>query len=317
MLYTIVSSDYLQHHGILGMHWGIRRFQNKDGSLTNAGRNRYGVGDERQSSEEEESSKKKGLQLTDKQKKIIKIGAAVVATGLVAYGGYKLAKKAGILDKYMVKSGDAGNDLVKGITHKAGSSGFYNKEKAQNVLDQIKEKNPDIDIKIKSIENTLEENVKLSNPGYYENRETLRNNCSHSCVSWILNEIGLDVKAKPMSDEFIDGGMTAFEFKRFFKGTNFNEISASTGNEMRKAINNKILDLCNGEDGMGVFQSSQPTGHFMGWICKNGEVQFVNPQNGSFNCDAWLDASNNIINLARLDNLEINPKYILHAVTNS
>lgn len=30
----------LQHHGILGMHWGIRRFQNPDGSLTPKGRAR-------------------------------------------------------------------------------------------------------------------------------------------------------------------------------------------------------------------------------------------------------------------------------------
>lgn len=29
---------YLQHYGVLGMHWGIRRYQNKDGSLTPAGK---------------------------------------------------------------------------------------------------------------------------------------------------------------------------------------------------------------------------------------------------------------------------------------
>lgn len=31
----------LQHHGILGMKWGVRRYQNKDGSLTPAGKKRY------------------------------------------------------------------------------------------------------------------------------------------------------------------------------------------------------------------------------------------------------------------------------------
>ena len=34
----------LYHHGILGMHWGIRRFQNKDGTWTEAGKRRYGSG---------------------------------------------------------------------------------------------------------------------------------------------------------------------------------------------------------------------------------------------------------------------------------
>lgn len=36
------SPDYLEHHGILGQKWGIRRYQNPDGSLTPEGRARYG-----------------------------------------------------------------------------------------------------------------------------------------------------------------------------------------------------------------------------------------------------------------------------------
>ena len=33
----------LYHHGIKGQKWGVRRFQNEDGSLTAAGRERYGT----------------------------------------------------------------------------------------------------------------------------------------------------------------------------------------------------------------------------------------------------------------------------------
>lgn len=36
--------DYLMHWGIKGMKWGVRRYQNADGTLTEEGKARYGTG---------------------------------------------------------------------------------------------------------------------------------------------------------------------------------------------------------------------------------------------------------------------------------
>lgn len=45
MEYTYTTNTELYHHGIKGMKWGIRRFQNKDGSLTAAGKKRRAADD--------------------------------------------------------------------------------------------------------------------------------------------------------------------------------------------------------------------------------------------------------------------------------
>ena len=34
-------NDFIMHYGIKGQHWGLRRFQNEDGSLTAEGKERY------------------------------------------------------------------------------------------------------------------------------------------------------------------------------------------------------------------------------------------------------------------------------------
>ena len=40
--YVDIYDDYLAHYGVKGMKWGVRRYQNADGSLKSAGKRRYG-----------------------------------------------------------------------------------------------------------------------------------------------------------------------------------------------------------------------------------------------------------------------------------
>lgn len=49
-----MENNELQHWGIKGMRWGVRRYQNKDGTLTQAGQKRY------DRDQRENAGKKKG-----------------------------------------------------------------------------------------------------------------------------------------------------------------------------------------------------------------------------------------------------------------
>ena len=57
MRYRLISEEELQHHGIKGQKWGVRRYQNEDGSLTNAGKKRYDDGPAQSKKEKKELKK--------------------------------------------------------------------------------------------------------------------------------------------------------------------------------------------------------------------------------------------------------------------
>lgn len=82
MYYAVDESEDLQHHGIKGQKWGVRRFQNKDGSLTPAGRRR--VNDNSSDDAQNGTKKKSGID----KKTAIKIAlgtAAIAGAGVLAY----------------------------------------------------------------------------------------------------------------------------------------------------------------------------------------------------------------------------------------
>lgn len=67
--------EYIEHHGVLGQKWGVRRYQNKDGSLTAAGRKHVG---------QNVSSNKVGSETKDAALQTAAISVAYISTLLAA-----------------------------------------------------------------------------------------------------------------------------------------------------------------------------------------------------------------------------------------
>ena len=145
------GNDYLCHHGVKGQKWGVRRYQNEDGSYKNGAQGRYDSdGGSHHSSfknrvlskiytinenyyrkhgnataanmnkyarehlSDNKSSKRKGM--TAAQKKKLKTAAGVAAgvagAGLAAYGTYRLVK-SGKGKQLITAAGNAGKNVYR------------------------------------------------------------------------------------------------------------------------------------------------------------------------------------------------------------
>lgn len=115
-----ISSD-LYHHGIKGMRWGVRRFQDKNGRLTSAGKKRYSddtTGDSKPKKSKhrlklEEEYRKLGLseeearKAADKRIKTEKILAASAAVAVTACAAYIVNKKLKDRIDGVIKAGES------------------------------------------------------------------------------------------------------------------------------------------------------------------------------------------------------------------
>lgn len=84
----MMYGNYLAHHGIKGMRWGVRRYQNEDGTRTAAGKKRY------RSDEEREAARARRRKIA----KRVAIGVGVAAGVAGAAYGVRRAKANSVSD---------------------------------------------------------------------------------------------------------------------------------------------------------------------------------------------------------------------------
>lgn len=320
-----ISEDVLVHYGILGMKWGIRRFQDKSGRLTAAGKKRYdddptNDGSDNAGSKTKEVGdsfieKKLGIKLSEKQKTALKVGAGVAAIALAAYGGYRL---------YNSDIGKPLRDQVDLFFNRFNES--YDREffKETGKLTQHSKKDlstRDYDSKLrffkKAREYTPEEDLKAINEGmFYMADKGARNNCGLCTTVYELRRRGYDVRAN-----FSEQGRSIKTLSEFFKNADIQDDSAlanRTKSEWMAAIEKRLLRQGEGARGNFGGQYAMGGGHSIIYEVSKGKVIFRDGQTGN-TYRSVQDAIGNFVpgksNYFRMDNLEINTDNIHNAAS--
>ncbi len=113
-------NNELIHYGILGMKWGIRRFQNKDGTLTAAGKARYS---NHLTKKDNKWIKKNAAKITEKARKksskeLIKYANELMKDPNAVNKSGKLS--AATINSYNQKMASLMNEQVSNLTSPSG-----------------------------------------------------------------------------------------------------------------------------------------------------------------------------------------------------
>ena len=300
LYWGVSESDSLSHHGIKGQRWGIRRFQNEDGSLTKEGRERYyGPVDQKKmeklAAKQEYEAFKKELKeisksnLPRKEKKQLK-------TAKIADKVLDNLEKDYYIDREVTKKNDSYKRLAVDTAFTvlnpynaayllADSARAVAAKHKVNKYMKEREKKSEYDEKIGLYikkEGSYDEKQDLAavNPGYMDMNSNSKNNCMLCTTTYELRKRGYDVTAQ------LDRvGYSFPDLRRWFPKADIQKVSRydenGKGLSQKEYVDKTIKSLLKQGDGahgnMMVFWNLGG-GHSIYYEVQNGKVIFKDSQ---------------------------------------
>ena len=294
-MWTYNYSNELYHYGVKGMKWGIRK--------------KYKPHPRKPAKKQDDNDESKSkFKLTDKQKKALKIGAAVAATALVAYGGYKL---------YQNREGIANNLYSMNMKRKMGKKNmdFINSDankylgKGKQIVEGM---DLDVDIetgfnKLSSTPSSISQAIKGGNP------TGSRTNCRACAVNAFMRLTGRDTVALD-----IPGGSFSDAINACFNGAKITEMY----NPTKERITNNILRKYKEGDVGAIASTFRLRGddfeHAYNWKIEQGAVKFFDSQKELDDFSEYLNllSPNKMTEIVKLSGLEINTEGVKNFIKN-
>lgn len=281
-------NNTIQHHGIKGMKWGVRRFQDKSGRRTAAGKKRYEEGNEKKEVTPEERKAKRI--------KYAKIGGAVAVAAIGAYVGYKLYKnKKAILEradqeiayqKMVQKMGKKNMDYIR------SDDSIFNNSK---VFGKNFDSSLGLPRKTKSL--SIDEDIKSINPGYSRFDSRFNKNCGNCALAFEMRRRGYDVQARGndvgMKISHLGEFFTGLKSESFIQMNPSDKILNSTGKEkgrlVKDMISSNISKQYKGDASGALFFPHEFGSHWINWVKDSTGIHFYDGQNTKYNVDELFD----------------------------